>query len=261
LIDSDNLTYFMRLPIPSLNLHVKSAKMALSVASSPEEIREVQRLRYKVLAKSVGLSQLANPDGLDEDEIDAWCDHLIVRDMRTLNVVGTFRVLSPRAAVCCGHFHAEQAFDLERLQHLRGQMAEAGCACVHPDYRASGVLMMLWAGLSALMRREGCDYLASCASISLADGGYNATALYQRLGATHLSPLEYRVAPRNPLVLHKCEPGHAPYVPPLLEGYLRGGAWICGEPAWDADSNSAELFLLLPIDAMYRRRLDDSAMA
>lgn len=251
----------MRLPIPSLNPHVNSAKIALSVASSPEEIREVQRLRYKVLAKSVGLSQLANPDGLDEDEIDAWCDHLIVRDMRTLQVVGTFRVLSPRAAVCCGHFHAEQAFDLERLQHLRGRMAEAGCACVHPDYRGSGVLMMLWAGLSALMRREGCDYLASCASISLADGGYNATALYQRLGATHLSPLEYRVAPRNPLVLHKCEPGHAPYVPPLLEGYLRGGAWICGEPAWDADSNSAELFLLLPIDAMYRRRLDDSAMA
>ena len=53
LVDSDNLTYFMRLPTPSVNPHVNTAKMALSVASSPEEIREVQRLRYKVLAKSV----------------------------------------------------------------------------------------------------------------------------------------------------------------------------------------------------------------
>jgi putative hemolysin len=235
--------------------------MSLSVAASPEEIREVQRLRYKVLAKSVGLSQLANPDGLDEDELDVWCDHLIVRDTRTLKIVGTFRVLSPSAAVRCGRFPAEQAFDLERLQHLRRRMAEAGRVCVHPEYRGSGVLMMLWAGLSALMRRDGCDYLASCASISLADGGDNATALYHRLGATHLSPLEYRVTPRNPFVLHKCEPGHAPYVPPLLEGYLRAGAWICGEPSWDADSNSAELFLLLPVDAMYRRRPDEFAMA
>ena len=84
--------------------------------------------------------------------------------------------------------------------------------------------MISWAGLLALMRREGCDYLASCASTGLADGGDNATALYQRQGATHLSLLEYRVTPRHPFILHKCELGHAPYVPPLLEGYLRRGA-------------------------------------
>jgi putative hemolysin len=251
----------MRLPISSLNPRVNPAKISLSVASSPEEIREVQRLRYKVLAKSVGMSSLANPNGLDEDDIDAWCDHLIVRDMRTLKVVGTFQVLTPRAAARRGKFHAEQAFDLERLQHLRGRMAEAGRVCVHPDYRGSGVLMMLWAGLSALMRKEGCDYLASCASISLTDGGYNATALYRRLGETHLSPLEYRVHPRNPFILYDCELGYTPHVPPLLEAYVRGGAWVCGEPAWDADSNSADLFLLLPVDAMYRRRTDESATA
>jgi hypothetical protein len=43
------------------------------------------------------------------------------------------------------------------------------------------------------------------------------------------------------------------YVPPLLEAYLRGGAWIAGEPAWDADDHCAELFLLLPVDALHRR--------
>lgn len=235
--------------------------MSLTLASSPEEIREVQRLRYKVLAESVGLSALANPEGFDHDALDAWCDHLIVRESRSLSVVGAFRVLSPRAAACSGRFPAEQAFDLERLQHLRGRMAEAGSACVHPDYRGSGVLMMLWAGLLALLKREGCDYLASRTSVSLADGGYNATALYQRLSETHLSPLEYRVVPHNAFVLHKCERGSVPYVPPLLEGYLRGGAWICGEPAWDADANAAELFLLLPVDALLRRCPDESTLA
>jgi putative hemolysin len=243
----------MRLPTTSVDARVSFSKIALSLAITPEEIREVQRLRYKVFTEAMGLSALARPDGLDQDELDAYCDHLIVRDMHTLKVVGAYRVLSPRAAVRCGRLHAEQAFDLDRLQHVRGKMMEAGRACIHPDYRGSGVLMMLWAGLSALMKREGCEYLASCISVSLADGGYNATALYQRLSATHLAPLEYRVAPRTPFVLHKCEPGHAPYVPPLLEGYLRGGAWIGGEPAWDPDFNCADFFLLLPMDAIYRR--------
>jgi putative hemolysin len=251
----------MRLPISPLDPRVSFTKMTLGVASSAEEIQEVQRLRYKVLARSIGLSDLADPDGLDHDGIDACCDHLIVREMRTLKVVGAFRVLGPRAAARSGQLLAERTFDLDRLQHLRNQMMEAGSACVHPDYRGSGVLMMLWAGLMALMKREGCSYLTGNASISLADGGHNATALYQRLSATHLAPLEYRVAPLNPFVLHQCEAIQAPYVPPFLEAYLRGGAWICGEPAWDADSNSADLFLLLPVDAMYRRRSDGFSAA
>ncbi len=244
----------MRISTSSSNGHIGFAKISLSLASTPEEVREVQRLRYKVFTEAMGLSLLANPEGLDQDELDAYCEHLIVRNTRTLKVVGTYRVLTPRAAARCGRLHADQMFDLDRLEHLRSKTVEAGRACIHPDYRGSGVLMMLWAGLFALMKREGCEYLAGCASISLADGGYNATALYQELGAKHLAPLEYRVEPRNPFILHKCEPGHAPYMPPLLEGYLRSGAWICGDPAWDADCNCADLFLLMPVGAMHRRR-------
>ena len=40
--------------------------------------------------------------------------------------------------------------------------------------------------------------------------------------------------------------------PPLVKGYLRAGAWICGEPAWDPDFNTADLPILMPIG-----RVDD----
>jgi putative hemolysin len=244
----------MRLPISASNPRASSTKIVLGVASLPEEIREVQRLRFQVLASALGLSERADPDGLDEDDMDEWCDHLVVREMRTLRVIGSLRLAGPRAVDRHGRFPLERVFDLERLQHVRGRMAEAGCACIHPDFRGSGVLMMLWAGLSALMQRVGYDYLVSSASISLADGGYNATALYQRLSTTHLAPLEYRVSPRNPLVLHDCEGRYPPCVPLLVEGYLRAGAWVCGDPAWDADANSAEMFLLLPCAGSGRRQ-------
>ena len=172
-------------------------------------MREVQRLRYKIFIETMGLSALANDDGLDADEFDAYCDHLIVRDSKTLKIVGTYRVLSPSAARRLGRFYSESEFDLARLEHLRGRMVEAGRACIHPDYRSGGVIMLLWAGLAAYMRRERCDYLIGCASISLSDGGHNAAAIYHALAQTHLAPPEYRVTPHVPFPVHEREADHA----------------------------------------------------
>jgi putative hemolysin len=44
--------------------------------------------------------------------------------------------------------------------------------------------------------------------------------------------------------------------PPLVKGYLRVGAKLMGPPAWDPDFGTADLPILLDIDAMsarYRR--------
>lgn len=231
-------------------------RLSLSMASTPQELHEVQRLRYKVFIEAMGLSALANPDGLDRDEFDACCDHLIVRDSGTLEVVGTYRLLSPQGARKMGRFYSEQEFDLSRLDHLRSRSAEAGRACIHPGYRSGGVIMMLWAGLAAYMKKERCDYLMGCASVNLADGGHNAAALYHGLGQDSLAPPEYRVTPHLPFPLEERVAGQAPKLPPLLKGYLRSGAWVCGEPAWDPDFHSADFFLLLPLaklDGRYAR--------
>jgi putative hemolysin len=232
------------------------SKLTLSLASTPEEVREVQRLRYKVFIETMGLSSLINQDGLDKDEFDSHCDHLIVRDSRTLKVVGTYRVLSPHAARRIGQYYSEQEFDLSRLGNLRSRIAEAGRACIHPDYRSGGVIMLLWAGLAAYMKKENCTHLIGCASISLADGGHNAAALYHSLTPKDLAPPEYRVLPLLPFPVDEREPGHIPQIPPLLKGYLRSGAWVCGEPAWDPDFHTADLFMLLPLaklDSRYAR--------
>ena len=36
-------------------------------------------------------------------------------------------------------------------------------------------------------------------------------------------------------------------LPPLLKGYLRLGAQVCGEPAWDPNFNTADLLMVLPL--------------
>ena len=132
----------MRLLDASADANLASPKLTLSLASTPEEVREVQRLRYKVFIESMGLSSLQNEERLDKDEFDAYCDHLIVRDSQTLKVVGTYRVMSPQGARKMGQFYSEQEFDLSRLNNLRGSIAEAGRACIHPKYRSGAVIML-----------------------------------------------------------------------------------------------------------------------
>jgi putative hemolysin len=246
----------MRLLTSPADSHSPHSKLTLSLASTPEEVREVQRLRYKVFVETMGLSALMNAEEIDRDEFDSYCDHLIVRDSKTLKVVGTYRVMGPNAAREMGRFYSEQEFDLSRLNNLRSSIAEAGRACIHPDYRSGGVIMMLWAGLAAFMKKEHCQYLIGCASVSLADGGHNAAALHHALNATSLSPSEYRVTPHLPFPVEEREAGHVAQIPPLIKGYLRSGAWVCGEPAWDPDFHSADFFLLLPLaklDSRYAR--------
>ena len=44
-------------------------------------------------------------------------------------------------------------------------------------------------------------------------------------------------------------------VPPLVRAYLRAGAMICGEPAWDPQFNVADLFILLRAEDINGRYL------
>lgn len=229
------------------------SKLNLSLACSTKEIREVQRLRYKVFIEAMGLSALRNADGLDQDEFDEHCDHLIVRDTRSLKVVGTYRILGPNAARHIGRYYSENEFDLSRLQNIRGSIAEAGRACIHPDYRGGAVIMMLWAGLAAYMQRERCSHLIGCASISLTDGGHNAAAIYRGLSESAFAPAEYRVTPHLRFPIDEMERGREARIPPLLKGYLRVGGWVCGEPAWDHDFHCADLFMMLPLANLDRR--------
>jgi len=81
----------------------------------------------------------------------------------------------------------------------------------------------------------------------MADGGHLAASVYRHVSARHLSPVEWRATPRNPLPLESLDTGTPGLPPPLIKGYLRLGAMVCGEPAWDPDFNTADLLMLLPM--------------
>jgi putative hemolysin len=238
-------------------------RLIVQLARTPAEVRAAQRLRYAVFGQEMG-ARLDGPEpGIDEDRFDPHCDHLLVREARNDEVVGTYRILSPDAAAAAGGYYSEQEFDLTRLAPLRPALVEVGRSCIRADYRSGAVITLLWAGLARYMLAHGHRYLVGCASIGMADGGHAAANLYRRIAGQHLAPPEYRVLPRVRLPLERLADGAQPEMPPLVKGYLRLGAQVCGEPAWDPDFNTADLLVLLPmarVSARYARHyLGDTA--
>jgi len=229
--------------------------LSYSFARTSDEVCEAQRLRYKVFAEEMG-ARLSGHDGLDKDGFDAFCDHLLVRDTQSGEVVGTYRIMDPYMAAEAGGYYSSGEFDLTRLMHLAPSMVEVGRSCVHPDYRNGATIGLLWAGLAKYMQMNNYEYLIGCASIGMTDGGYQAASLYREIRDQYLSPIEYRVFPRCPLPLDALNQKVATSCPPLLKGYLRLGAYICGEPHWDPDFNTADLLVMLPIARMNKRYME-----
>ena len=230
---------------------VTPSRLITSLARSQTEVQEAQRLRYKVFAEEMGAN--LSGDGIDQDAFDAYCEHLIVRERDENRVVGTYRILSPMQAEKHGGYYAQTEFDITRLLHLSDRMAEVGRSCVHRDFRDGATISQLWGGLAKYMLQHGHEYLIGCASITMADGGHIAASLYNKLHRTHGAPTEYHVFPRCPLPLHALNQNLDVQPPPLLKGYLRLGAYICGEPAWDPEFNTADLLILLPLSRMNGR--------
>jgi putative hemolysin len=94
--------------------------------------------------------------------------------------------------------------------------------------------------------------MVGCASASLADGGMQAARLRDEL-QKHLCDAEYRVFPRVPFPHEKLARAARCEMPPLIKGYLRIGAQVCGEPAWDPDFNTADFLIWLSLDNLNPR--------
>jgi len=239
---------------PSIKpLKTKKPTLQISWASDAQEIGEAQQLRYEVFAEEMGAQLALNSSGLDIDEFDAYCDHLLVRDQESLQVVGTYRVLPPHKAREIGRLYSDSEFDLTRLNHLRPKIVEVGRSCVHADYRSGAVIMALWSGLAQYMQLHQYEIMLGCASIPMADGGHFAASLFNSLKNEQLAPIENHAFPHLPLPLDRLNGGLEVEPPPLIKGYLKLDAKICSAPAWDPQFNTADVLTILRLDEINPR--------
>ncbi|MDB6068362.1 MAG: putative hemolysin [Pedosphaera sp.] len=240
------------LPLPE----VTRSDYRLRLAVTREDLRAAQLLRFMVfnLELHEGLEQ-SYSTCLDADRFDAICDHLLVEDTRTGEVIGTYRLQTGlKAAENLGYYSAQE-FDFSPFESLRHEMVELGRACVHNRHRNLIVLSLLWKGIASYATSRGCRHLIGCSSLTSQEPAVGIKAYHdmQRYWVRE----ELRT---NPLPSFACESFEAPTVespkiPKLLAAYLTLGAKICGPPALDREFKTIDFLTLLDLHSMPARMI------
>jgi putative hemolysin len=252
-------------------------RYSLLLSTDPSLIEAAQRLRYDVFTSTPGFTVPVGPTGpyapRDVDRFDEYCDHLLVRDDDTGDLVGCYRMLAPAGAIAAGGLYTATEFDVDAFDPLRSSLVEMGRAVVRDGHRNGGVVLLMWAGILAYLDKYGYDYVTGCVSVPIgpetgseADGdvpGSQLRGVRDFILSRHAAPPQYRVRPyRHVLIdgktIDDIAPPPRPAVPALMRGYLRLGAQVCGEPAHDPEFGVGDFCVLLDkrrADTRYLKRL------
>jgi putative hemolysin len=248
-------------------------RYSLLLSTNPGLIEAAQRLRYDVFTSTPGFALPATgTDQSDVDRFDEYCDHLLVRDDDTGELVGCYRMLAPAGAIAAGGLYTETEFDIRAFDPLRPSLVEMGRAVVRDGHRNGGVVLLMWAGILAYLDRYDYDYVTGCVSVPIGDEsdgpdgqvpGSQLRGVRDFILSRHAAPSQYRVHPYRPVsvdgrAIDDIPSPARPTVPPLMRGYLRLGAQVCGEPAHDRDFGVGDFCVLLDkrrADTRYLRRL------
>ena len=221
------------------------------LATSAGEIQAAQRLRFEVFNVELqeGLSESWRTQ-LDSDRYDATCDHLIIEQIATRKIVGTYRLQTGDMAAAANGYYSEQEFDFTPFANFRSEMVELGRACVHQDHRRGNVLDLLWRGIASYTRERKARYLLGCSSLTSQDPALGH-AMYARLAPEYLAPEIFRTSPLPAYALPDAEPlAVCPRPPRLLRTYLSVGSKICGPPALDREFGTIDFLTLIDLTAL-----------
>lgn len=216
-------------------------------------IRSAQRLRYAVFNVELG-EGLASSDrsGLDADPFDAQCDHLVIEEQETGEVIGTYRLQTGAMAASGRGYYSAVEFDFSPYESLRHEVLELGRACVHADHRNRAVLDLLWSGIARYAQSRGTRYLLGCSSLTSQSPG-EGWGLYEQLTGNFLAPPHLRTRPIGPFVMPRpAAPAEAVKTPKLFAAYLSVGAWIAGPPALDSEFKTIDFLTILDLENISR---------
>ena len=149
-------------------------RYTLLLSTDSALIDAAQRLRHDVFTSEPGFALTGAADGRDADRFDEYCDHLLVREDNSGELVGCYRMLPPPGAIAAGGLYTATEFDVQGLDSLRPSLVEMGRAVVREDHRNGGVVLLMWAGILAYLDRCGYDYVTGCVSVPVAGADEDA---------------------------------------------------------------------------------------
>ncbi|RPI76839.1 MAG: GNAT family N-acetyltransferase [Desulfobacteraceae bacterium] len=246
---------------PKIRFQFDYGNYVVKTAENGEELKKILKLRYDVFFKEY--REIEKHLQIDMDRFDLFADHLAVFKKDTGDCIATYRLI---ATLFAKKFYSQTEFDISAILKLPGAKLELGRACVDRKHRNSGMMLLLWKGLSEYVRLSDARYLFGCSSIKTMDIREIAD-LYVYLKTQYPVPGAFRVRPLKKFRIKefsdekyltetsvkKPEQDIKRMIPALMMLYLRVGAHICGEPALDRKFHCADFFTLLDTSKMSKK--------
>ncbi|GMG81898.1 GNAT family N-acetyltransferase [Paralimibaculum aggregatum] len=228
----------------------RAGKFRARIAQGAEDIRACQRLRYLTFIEERGLASSADPHGLDADEFDPACSHLMVEETASGQLVCCFRMLPLESGSEIGRSYSAKYYELSNLATFPGRMVEMGRFCIHPAWRDPNILRVAWGAMTAYVDREKVELLFGCSSFYGNDAETYADA-FALLKEKHIAPKRWLPRVKAPKVfrfarafrLRKPDLKLAlKRMPPLLRTYLTMGGWVSDHAVIDTELNTLHVF-------------------
>ena len=227
----------------------KNNKYIIGLVETPEELDQVYKLRYDIFNVELdeGIKENERTQR-DIDKFDSACDHLMIKDLETNNIIATYRI-HPSWKMHKDGFYTATEFNISGLELNKGRTIEVGRACIHPSHRGSNLLVpMLWIGIRRYCVKNNVDKLFGVASVPKCSPE-ELTALYNDLVKKGYLIDDGRVTPRPEqkaeLVDNAPETYRKELMGSLLKGYVKLGANLLGKPVFDPIFGCYDFFVLL----------------
>ena len=242
----------------------ETEQFILKIAEDENEIKKAQRLRFEIfnIEQGKGLES-AKSTGIDIDEFDDYCLHLLVIVKESGRAVGTYRVHLGSIANSAKGFYSAREYDIKGLDKITQISMELGRSCVSREYRTGAVVGLLWSGIAELLNRTGLKIMIGCVSLEEKKPAI-AWALYRYLKNCNLVSEILEAKPKEQFLLPEPpedeiqkqlanEKSLRRNIPPLFKGYLRIGCKICGGPAWDGEFGTVDFLIIVNKDEVPER--------
>lgn len=239
---------------PKVRIYGEIGSLCYKTIDSFPELKEALALRFQVFHKEMIGKNIES--GLDIDEFDFTCDHLVIKDLRTQKVIGTYRL---NCSLFNDDFYSAREFHLDRIMAIPGVKLELGRACIHKNYRKGAVISLLWRGIADYMNQVEAQVLFGCASVKT-KSPREAALLYRYFFESGRMKPEFFAPPTISFIMPDLSAWIQSFqdmltedekaqveeiLPALCRAYLKIGAYVGGEPAWDKDFQCIDFLTIL----------------
>lgn len=235
---------------PYVSFAFQKGSFLVKTADTKDEISQVYQLRHEIFYRE--FCGKSNALGLDRDRFDKNADMLIIIDLTTNKVIGTYRVICSEFSK---RFYSASEFDISNFIAENGVKVELSRACIHKDYRNGSAIRLLWRGIYEYLNKVNANYLFGCCSVS-GLSPYSILSLMNYLQKNNLVLPQWGIFPHgtfdNSAKLLKDLGDFGVYnpmdhIPALFRAYLNAGAKFEVVPAYDEHFSCYDFFTVLEV--------------